>query len=72
MLCHVITSNRTRNAKRVPAAFRDVAEALGLQTEGKSDEECAAYAIKESNLSETVGEAAHEKRQTTTNGIESR
>ena len=26
---------------------RDVAKALGLQTEGKSDEECAAYAIKE-------------------------
>ena len=44
------------NAKRVPAAFRDVAKALGLQTEGKSDEECAAYAIKEiETLSETVG-----------------
>ena len=42
------------NAKRVPAAFRDVAKALGLQTEGKSDEECAAYAIKEiETLSET-------------------
>ncbi|MGT2755458.1 iron-containing alcohol dehydrogenase [Streptococcus ovis] len=44
------------NAKRVPAAFRDVAKALGLQTEGKSDEECAAYAIQEiETLSETVG-----------------
>ena len=44
------------NAKRVPAAFRDVAKALGLQTEGKSDEECAAYAIQEiEKLSETVG-----------------
>lgn len=44
------------NAKRVPAAFRDVAKALGLQTEGKSDEECAAYAIKEiETLSEIVG-----------------
>ena len=47
---------KRENAKRVPAAFRDVAKALGLQTEGKSDEECAAYAIKEiETLSETVG-----------------
>lgn len=44
------------NAKRVPAAFRDVAKALGLQTEGKSDEQCAAYAISEiETLSDTVG-----------------
>ncbi|MFK8242665.1 iron-containing alcohol dehydrogenase [Facklamia sp. 252] len=44
------------NAKRVPAAFRDVAKALGLNPEGKSDEECAAYAISEiEKLSETVG-----------------
>lgn len=44
------------NAKRVPAAFRDVAKALGLQTEGKSDEECANYAIAEiEKLSATVG-----------------
>ena len=44
------------NAKRVPAAFRNVAKALGLQTEGKTDEECAAYAISEiETLSETVG-----------------
>lgn len=44
------------NAKRVPAAFRDVAKALGLHTENKSDEECAAYAIAEiEKLSETVG-----------------
>ena len=44
------------NAKRVPAAFRDVAKALGLDPTGKSDEECAAYAIKEiETLSETVG-----------------
>ena len=44
------------NAKRVPAAFRNVAKALGLHTEGKTDEECAAYAISEiETLSETVG-----------------
>ena len=44
------------NAKRVPAAFRNVAKALGLRTEGKTDEECAAYAISEiETLSETVG-----------------
>ena len=35
------------NAKRVPAAFRNVAKALGLHTEGKSDSECADYAIAE-------------------------
>ncbi|MFC3927829.1 iron-containing alcohol dehydrogenase [Streptococcus caprae] len=44
------------NAKRVPAAFRDVAKALGLDPAGKTDEECAAYAIAEiEKLSETVG-----------------
>lgn len=44
------------NAKRVPAAFRNVAKALGLHTEGKSDSECAEYAISEiEKLSETVG-----------------
>jgi len=44
------------NAKRVPVAFRNVAKALGMQIEGKSDEECAAYAISEiEKLSETVG-----------------
>ena len=44
------------NAKRVPAAFRNVAKALGLHIEGKTDEECAAYAISEiETLSEIVG-----------------
>ena len=44
------------NAKRVPAAFRNVAKALGLHIEGKTDEECAAYAISEiETLSEMVG-----------------
>lgn len=44
------------NAKRVPVAFRNVAKALGLHTEGKSDTECAEYAISEiEKLSETVG-----------------
>ncbi|HEM5489751.1 TPA: iron-containing alcohol dehydrogenase [Streptococcus suis] len=44
------------NAKRVPAAFRDVAKALGLNPAGKSDEECAAYAVAEiEKLSATVG-----------------
>ena len=44
------------NAKRVPEAFRDVAKALGLHTEEKSDQECADYAISEiEKLSETVG-----------------
>lgn len=44
------------NAKRVPEAFRNVAKALGLHVEGKSDEECADYAIAEiEKLSETVG-----------------
>lgn len=44
------------NAKRVPQAFRDVAKALGLQTDGKSDQDCADYAIAEiEKLSATVG-----------------
>ena len=44
------------NAKRVPGAFRDVAKALGLHTEGKSDQECAEYSIAEiEKLSATVG-----------------
>lgn len=44
------------NAKRVPAAFRNVAKALGLHVEDKSDQECADYAIAEiEKLSETVG-----------------
>ena len=44
------------NAKRVPSAFRNVAKALGLHTEGKTDEDCAAYVISEiETLSETVG-----------------
>ena len=44
------------NAKRVPAAFRNVAKALDLHTEGKTDTECAEYAISEiEKLSETVG-----------------
>ena len=44
------------NAKRVPLAFRNVAKALGLHIEGKTDEECASYAITEiEKLSETVG-----------------
>lgn len=44
------------NAKRVPEAFRNVAKALGLHTEGKSDKECADYAISEiEKLSATVG-----------------
>ena len=53
MLLPVVESE---NAKRVPVAFRNVAKALGMQIEGKSDEECAAYAISEiEKLSETVG-----------------
>ncbi|WIK66713.1 iron-containing alcohol dehydrogenase [Globicatella sanguinis] len=44
------------NAKRVPAAFRDVAKALGMDVMDHSDEECADYAIAEiEKLSETVG-----------------
>ena len=44
------------NAKRVPEAFRNVAKALGLHVEGKSDQECADYAIAEiEKLSEIVG-----------------
>ena len=44
------------NAKRVPEAFRNVAKALGLHVEGKTDQECADYAIAEiEKLSETVG-----------------
>lgn len=44
------------NAKRVPAAFRNVAKAFGLVTDDKTDEECAAFAIEAiERLSETVG-----------------
>ena len=39
----------------MPEAFRNVAKALGLHVEGKTDEECATYAIAEiEKLSETV------------------
>lgn len=44
------------NAKRVPAKFRLVAKALGLDITNKTDEECASYAVAEiEKLSETVG-----------------
>lgn len=44
------------NAKRVPAKFRLVAKALGLDITNKTDEECASYAVSEiEKLSETVG-----------------
>lgn len=44
------------NAKRVPAAFRDVAKALGIDIAGKTDEECADYAIEQiEELSAKVG-----------------
>lgn len=44
------------NAKRAPARFRLVAKALGLDINGKTDEECAHYAVCEiEKLSETVG-----------------
>lgn len=44
------------NAKRVPVAFRNVAKAFGLITEGKTDEECATFAIENiERLSELVG-----------------
>lgn len=44
------------NAKRAPAAFRNVAKAFGMDIAGKSDEACAQYAIEEiEKLSETVG-----------------
>lgn len=44
------------NAKRVPAAFRDVAKALGFDICGKTDKECADYAISEiEKLSAAVG-----------------
>ena len=44
------------NAKRVPAAFHDVAKALGLDIAGKTDEECADYAIEQiEELSSKVG-----------------
>lgn len=44
------------NAKRVPQAFKDVAKALGMDVSGKTDEECAAYAISEiENLTQRVG-----------------
>ncbi|WP_099224701.1 iron-containing alcohol dehydrogenase [Listeria costaricensis] len=33
------------NAKRVPEKFRRIAEAIGMHTEGKSDQECADFAI---------------------------
>lgn len=44
------------NAKRVPSKFRLVAKALGLDITGKTDEECANYAVSEiEKLSEKVG-----------------
>lgn len=44
------------NAKRVPAAFRDVAKSLGFDICGKTDKECADYAISEiEKLSAAVG-----------------
>ena len=44
------------NARRVPAAFRNVAKALGLHIEDRTDQECADYAIAEiESLSRRVG-----------------
>lgn len=44
------------NARRAPKKFRDIAKAIGLDVEGKSDEECVTFAIaKIKELSETVG-----------------
>lgn len=44
------------NAKRVPEKFRLVARALGFDIAGKTDVECAEYAIAEiEHLSEVVG-----------------
>lgn len=44
------------NAKRVPEKFRVVAKALGYHVEGKTDEQCAEYAINRiRELSELVG-----------------
>lgn len=44
------------NAKRAPERFRLVAKALGLDIQGKTNEECAAYAVSEIEaLSAAVG-----------------
>ncbi|MBW4080333.1 iron-containing alcohol dehydrogenase [Paenibacillus sp. S150] len=44
------------NAKHVPEKFRSIAKAIGLQTEGKSDQECAGFVIESIKaLSKEVG-----------------
>ena len=44
------------NAKRAPEKFRCIAQTIGMDTEGKSDEECVDYVIsKIKALSEEVG-----------------
>lgn len=44
------------NAKRAPKKFRFIAEALGFQVEGKTDEQCSNYVIRRIiSLSEQVG-----------------
>lgn len=44
------------NAKVVPERFRRIAEVIGLDTVGKSDQECADYVIEQIKaLSKTVG-----------------
>ncbi|WP_379151653.1 iron-containing alcohol dehydrogenase [Paenibacillus sp. sgz5001063] len=44
------------NAKHVPEKFRSIAKAIGLQIEGKTDQECAAYVIESiKELSKEVG-----------------
>ncbi|OKP96427.1 iron-containing alcohol dehydrogenase [Paenibacillus sp. P46E] len=44
------------NAKHVPEKFRSIAKAIGLQIEGKTDQECAAFVIESIKaLSREVG-----------------
>ncbi|KWX72439.1 1,2-propanediol oxidoreductase [Paenibacillus riograndensis] len=44
------------NAKHVPEKFRSIAKAIGLQIEGKSDQECAGFVIESIKaLSKEVG-----------------
>ncbi|OKP88938.1 iron-containing alcohol dehydrogenase [Paenibacillus sp. P32E] len=44
------------NAKHVPEKFRSIAKAIGLQVEGKTDQECAAFVIESIKaLSREVG-----------------
>ncbi len=58
MRCY--SNRRRRKCKQAPAKFRVMAETIGMDVEGKTDEECMDFVIgKIKELSERVGIPKH-------------